>query len=243
MLHTLNAIRDARLGKDAEFESKHPRGEGGKFSEGGGSDGAVKRLLAGIPKRHLAGLTRVSVGDTITGGEMEYHPASKEIRIRRDILNTHLFRSEADAHKFMGTTDYKAWFKQNKGHSIHISGSAGNQYDIADKGDVQPSRLRHMLAHEVGHHVQNTLSPEAVRLGEKLFRKLSTYTTGAYAEYIQDRQDSFTSNPLVDRKLAREQFAEAFRQYVREGKHKKEFARIFAADQRPNRTVATKKTS
>lgn len=38
-LHTLEALKKARLGKDAEFESKHPRGEGGKFAEGGSANG------------------------------------------------------------------------------------------------------------------------------------------------------------------------------------------------------------
>lgn len=34
-LHTLEALRLTCLGKDAEFESKHPRDGGGKFTEGG----------------------------------------------------------------------------------------------------------------------------------------------------------------------------------------------------------------
>lgn len=41
-LHTFEAFRKARLGKDAEFEAKHPRDKGGKFAESGGGADAGK---------------------------------------------------------------------------------------------------------------------------------------------------------------------------------------------------------
>lgn len=213
--------------EDADFESKHPRSVRGRFDSKVVASKEVHRrqlnaIIHSIPPQFTKGL-QIKVGATING-DAEYSPG-RGIVLKAELLDTHRF------------SDYNAGIEYQKANPkarVSIAHTIGRTYGIDSKGDIGEEYAKHVVVHEVGHYVNDQLSESQLSFATKAFKNVSTPTVLAYHAYISDRQLGGTSNPIVERKLKREQFAEAFRQFILEGKYKKEFAAL-----KPERRVAT----
>lgn len=62
-LHTLNALKGARLGKDAEFEAKHARDDHGKFAESSGKAVSVASVNAALARKFGKGAVTLRRGN------------------------------------------------------------------------------------------------------------------------------------------------------------------------------------
>ncbi len=198
-------------------------GEVGGSRPGSGGGGGVKvpvyvkPFVSKIPREHL-NIAHIKVEEKCPVGEAFYHAGI-----------IHVDKSLFFVHKFADSSEGAAYYNAHPKEEVNSGSIYSTRYELPDHGEVTKEYAEHVIAHEVGHAVYSQMSEKQVDRAARLFAKVATPTIVSYASYVSERRDQYEGVGLnrnasvLNRKVAREQFAEAYRLHVLRGKFDREF--------------------
>lgn len=183
----------------------------------------AKRFMNHLPRSHVTGL-RISVvppHEMWGRGQAEYL-RGRGVKLSEDLLNTQFFHDWYEASAY-----------EDSHRGVRARSVSARDYDLPISGNITKDYVRSVLTHEVGHRVyEEILSDSQRKKAESLFSKIDTPTITSYRDYVQERSEEYAARGvsrdpwILTSKLAREQFAEAYRQWQLDGKHKALFKKL-----------------
>jgi hypothetical protein len=168
----------------------------------------LERVLKKIPMKYRKGLTFQLVKDEPQNAVMT--PFSGIVRIDEKLLRPHYHVSE---------------WGRGKGAKDGIYTSI-NDFGLDTTKEFGERQLLHILAHEVGHYVWEKLEQQDKLLKKLEKQKVNTSTVRKYTRYVDEQlleMDPDRVPACLRDKVSKEKFAEMFRLFLLEGKHKQFF--------------------